>query len=119
MIVGKSRRRDVKKVSSWGPQWINATLKGNEPNLGVPQQEQQAWQGGGLDSWGRGGMERGGAGWEAGALESGASAVCLEQAGRHASRIEMMQDGNKSRSKCGVMLALGGCCAIACVLRWG
>lgn len=23
----------------------------------------------------------------------------------------MMQDGNKSRSKCGVMLALGGCCA--------
>ena len=36
----------------------------------------------------------------------------LEQAGRHASRIEMMQDGNKSRSKCGVMLALGGCCAV-------
>lgn len=30
------------------------TMKGNEPNLGVPQQEQQAWQGGGLDSWGRG-----------------------------------------------------------------
>lgn len=31
----------------------------------------------------------------------------------------MMQDGNESRSNCGVMLALGGCCAIACVLRWG
>lgn len=48
MIVGKSRRRDVKKVSSWGPRWINATLEGNEPNLGVPQQQQQqqAWAGG-------------------------------------------------------------------------
>lgn len=45
MIVGKSRRRDVKKVSSWGPQWINATLKGNEPNLGVPQ---EPGRGGGL-----------------------------------------------------------------------
>lgn len=53
MIVGKSRRRDVKKVSSWGPQWINATLKGNEPNLGVPQPVPA----GGVGSWGRGGME--------------------------------------------------------------
>lgn len=52
-------------------------------------------------------------GWSAG-VGAGAvwTLVCgLEQAGRHASRIEMMQDGNKSRSKCGVMLALGGCCA--------
>lgn len=115
MIVGKSRRRDVKKVSSWGPQWINATLKGNEPNLGVPQK-----LGRGVGSWGRG--EWKGRCWEAGVLESGQRG--LEQAGRHASRIEMMQDGNKSRSKCGVMLALGGCgavlcCAIGCVLRWG
>lgn len=110
MTVGKSRRRDVKKVSSWGPQWINATLKGSEPNLGVPQQ-----LGRGVGSWGRG-NGRGGAG----RLESWSRGQrSLEQAGRHASRIEMMQDGNKSRSKCGVMLALGGCCAIACVLRWG
>lgn len=110
MIVGKSRRRDVKKVSSWGPQWINATLKGNEPNLGVRQQAGRGWARGDEGN-GRGG---------AGRLESWSRGLRgLEQAGRHASRIEMMQDGNKSRSKCGVMLALGGCCAIGCVLRWG
>lgn len=72
MIVGKSRRRDVKKVSSWGPQWINATLKGNEPNLGVPQK-----LGRGVGSWGLG--EWKGRCWEAGVLES-ASAVWSRRA---------------------------------------
>lgn len=48
---------------------------------------------------------------ESGPAQSGLCVCGLEQAGRHASRIEMMQDGNNSRSKCGVMLALGGCCA--------
>lgn len=64
---------------------------------------------------------------ESGPAQSGLCVCGLEQAGRHASRIEMMQDGNKSRSKCGVMLALGGCCAVLCersvvccaALRWG
>lgn len=80
MTVGKSRRRDVKKVSSWGPQWINATPKGSEPNLGVPQ---QLGRGGGLV--GTGGMEAEGevlGGWspgESGPAQSGAGGPsCVE-----------------------------------------
>lgn len=80
MIVGKSRRRDVKKVSSWGPRWISATLKGNEPNQGVPQQ-QQAWAGGKVGFVGTGGQWKGGGvvlgGWSSGV---GASTVWSRRA---------------------------------------